>query len=201
MALLAAGADPNARGKRGRGMSYRPLWLAKKRKKKNPEVIEALGGQIRKRGGGGGGLGTFIAAATVAGAGAASGASTEAILAGVEAVAAGQQAATVGGPQTAAEGSVRTAGSAAGGGSCEIPGYPSPTGGVAVVGLAWCPASVSMQARAFALQAAGAKCALATGSSSTPEQIQARRREIAAACGRLATLGTSNCLCPASYGP
>ena len=51
------------------------------------------------------------------------------------------------------------------GGSCEIPGYPSPPGGVANLGLSWCPASVSMQARAFALQAAGAQCAIATGSS------------------------------------
>ena len=204
MALLAAGADPNARGKRGRGMSYRPLWLAKKRKKKNPEVIEALGGQIRKRGGGGGGLGTFIAAATVAGAGAASGASTEAILAGVEAVAAGQQVATSGGQQSAPKSSVGSAGGTAGGGSCEIPGYPSPIGGVANVGLAWCPASVDFQVRAFALQAAGANCAIATGSSSTSEQIQARRREIAAACGRLAALAARDgipCRCPAGYGP
>ena len=106
--------------------------------------------------------------------------------------------------QTSAEGSVGTAGSAAGGGSCEIPGYPSPPGGVANVGLAWCPSSVDLQLRAFALQAAGAQCAIATGSSSTPEQIQARRREIAAACGRLATLAARDgipCRCPAGYGP
>ena len=106
--------------------------------------------------------------------------------------------------QTAAEGSVRTAGSAASSGSCEIPGYPSPPGGVANLGLAWCPASVSMQARAFALQAAGAQCAIATGSSSTPEQIQARRREIKEACGRLAALSARDgipCRCPAAYGP
>ena len=90
---------------------------------------------------------------------------------------------------------------ASGGGSCEIPNYPSPPGGVANLGFSWCAASVGMQARAFALQAAGAQCAIATGSSSTPEQIQARRREIAAACERLAALGVSNCRCPAGYGP
>ena len=106
--------------------------------------------------------------------------------------------------QTAAEGSVGTAGSAVGAGSCEIPGYPSPPGGVANLGLSWCSASVSMQARAFALQAAGAQCAIATGSSSTLEQIQARRREIKEACGRLAPLSVRdgiNCRCPAGYGP
>ena len=48
----------------------------------------------------------------------------------------------------------------------------------------------------FALQAAGAECAIATGSSSTPEQIEARRREIRAACDRLAALGQGNCQCP-----
>ena len=90
---------------------------------------------------------------------------------------------------------------ASGGGSCEIPNYPSPPGGVANLGFSWCAASVGMQARAFALQAAGAQCAIATGSSSTPEQIQARRREIGAACERLAALGVSNCRCPAGYGP
>ena len=92
------------------------------------------------------------------------------------------------------------AGAGATGGRCEIPGYPRPPGGVANLGLSWCPANVGFQVRAFALQAAGAQCALATGSSSTPEQIQARRREIAAACGRLAALGASNCRCPAGLG-
>ena len=98
----------------------------------------------------------------------------------------------------------RNTGVPTGGGSCEVPGYPSPPGGVANLGLAWCPSSVSMQARAFALQAAGAQCAIATGSSSTPEQIQARRREIKEACGRLAALSSRdgiNCRCPAGYGP
>ena len=46
------------------------------------------------------------------------------------------------------------------------------------------------------LAAAGAQCAIATGSSSTPEQIEARRREIRAACDQLAALGQGNCQCP-----
>ena len=102
-----------------------------------------------------------------------------------------------------------TVGAGASGGQCEIPGYPTPPGGVANVGLSWCPASVDIQVRAFALQAAGAQCAMATGNSSTPEQIQARRQEIKAACDRLAALGTrldgpnsgASCRCPAGFGP
>ena len=69
-------------------------------------------------------------------------------------------------------------------------------GGVSNLGFSWCPASVSLQVRSFALQAAGAECAIATGSSSTPEQVEARRREIRAACDRLAALGQGNCQCP-----
>ena len=93
---------------------------------------------------------------------------------------------------------VRTglAGGTAGAGSCLIPGYPRPPTGVASLGFSWCPASVSMQFRAFALQAAGAQCAIVTGSSSTPEQIQARRQEIKAVCDRLVALGVPNCRCP-----
>ena len=85
----------------------------------------------------------------------------------------------------------------AGGGGCQVPGYPNPPGGVSNLGFSWCPASVGLQVRSFALQAAGAECAIATGSSSTPEQIEARRREIQAACGQLAALGQGNCQCPA----
>ena len=92
---------------------------------------------------------------------------------------------------------------------CMIAGYPSPPGGVANLGFSWCPASVTLQVRSFALQAAGAQCAIATGSSSTPEQINARRQEINAACDRLAALGTrldgpnsgASCRCPAGFGP
>ena len=83
---------------------------------------------------------------------------------------------------------------------CMIAGYPSPAN-VQTLGLAWCPASVSMQVRSFALQAAGAQCAMATGSSSTPEQINARRQEIKAACDRLAALGAPNCQCPPGLRP
>lgn len=79
---------------------------------------------------------------------------------------------------------------------CQVSGYPNPPGGVSNLGFPWCPASVDLQVRAFALQAAGAECGIATGSSSTPEQIEARRREIRAACDRLAALGRGNCQCP-----
>ena len=89
-----------------------------------------------------------------------------------------------------------SSGSEADSGPCQVPGYPKPPGGVLNLGFSWCPVSVGMQVRAFALQAAGAQCAIATGSSSTPEQIEARRREIQAACDRLAALGQGNCQCP-----
>ena len=100
------------------------------------------------------------------------------------------------------------AGVTAGRGPCQIPGYPNPPGGVANLGFPWCPANVSLQVRAFALQAAGAQCAIGTGSSSTPEQISARRREIKAACDRLSALGARlaapgapNCQCPPGLRP
>ena len=88
----------------------------------------------------------------------------------------------------------------AGGGGCQVPGYPNPPGGVSNLGFSWCPASVGLQVRSFALQAAGAECAIATGSSSTPEQIESRRREIRAACDRLTALGQGNCQCPPGLG-
>ena len=94
----------------------------------------------------------------------------------------------------------QTGSAAAGRGRCQVPGYPNPPGGVSNLGFSWCPASVGLQVRSFALQAAGAECAIATGSSSTPEQIEARRREIRAACNRLAALGQGNCQCPAGLG-
>ena len=103
----------------------------------------------------------------------------------------GPDGATVGAP-------AGTVGAGASGGQCIIPNYPSPPGGVSNLGFLWCPASVDIQVRAFALQAAGAQCAMSTGSSSTPEQINARHEEINAACEGLAALGVSNCQCPAS---
>ena len=164
------------------------------------QIAAAKAQRKARSGGGSGGLGALIAAASVVGVGTASGASTEAILAGVEAVASSQQAATGGGQQTASKSSRGTAGSATGGGSCQVPGYPNPPGGVANLGFSWCPASVSLQVRSFALQAAGAECAIATGSSSTPEQIEARQREIRAACDRLSAMGQGNCQCPPGLG-
>ena len=195
--LLAAGANPNAQSRKG----HRPMDFAKRKAAKR--LLAAAGGRKRTQDTGGGAVwGALIGTATAVGVGTASGASTEAILAGVEAVATGRQTSTGGSLPTAVQNPVGTADSNAGGGSCEIPGYPRPPGGVANLGLSWCPASVDFQVRAFALQAAGAQCAIATGSSSTPEQIQARRREISAACGRLAALGAPDCQCsPGSGGP
>ena len=116
------------------------------------------------------------------------------------------RSAPAGGRPTAAVPGGATVGAPAGGvgasaGQCEIPGYPSPPAGAANVGLSWCPASVGIQVRAFALQVAGAQCAIATGSSSMPEQINTRREEIQAACDGLAAMGVSNCQCPASVRP
>ena len=104
------------------------------------------------------------------------------------------------GTGAASGGTSGNTGATAGGGPCQVPGYPNPPGGVANLGFSWCPGSVSLQVRSFALQAAGAECAIATGSSSTPEQIEVRRREIRAACGRLSTLGQGNCQCPPGIG-
>ena len=84
--------------------------------------------------------------------------------------------------------------------ACEIPGYPRPTD-VATLGLDWCPGNVSIQHRAFALQAAGAWCAITGGSSSTPEQIATRHAEIRETCDRLDALGIESCQCPAGYRP
>ena len=100
-------------------------------------------------------------------------------------------------------GSAGNTGVTAGGGSCLIPGYPTPAN-PQTLGLASCPASVDFQRRAFAFQAAGAQCAIATGSSSTPEQINARRQEIKAACDRLDALQSPDiptCQCPAGLRP
>ena len=86
---------------------------------------------------------------------------------------------------------------------CEIPGYPSPAD-IQNVGLNWCGPSVGFQRRAFALQAAGAWCAIAQGTSSSVEQVRARHQEINAACEALDALGTRggpSCNCPAGYRP
>ena len=72
------------------------------------------------------------------------------------------------------------------------------------LGLNWCPSNVGFQRRAFALQAAGAWCAIGAGTSSTPEQINARHQEINAACDGLDALGARGgppCQCPAGYRP
>ena len=185
--LLAAGADPMARDNAGRT----PLDLAKAFNKEKPGIARVLvsaRSTPNKPRGDGQGWGALIAGMTAATVGAASGLDT------AEALEVGTRVAG-----SVLTGQATVAGTG-GGGTCLIPGYPRPPGGVANLGFSWCPASVSMQFRAFALQAAGAQCAMATGSSSTPEQLQARHREIQAACGRLAALGVSNCRCPPGLG-
>ena len=119
--------------------------------------------------------------------------------------------APAGGQPTAAVQTAETIGDPAVNGSaaaiasrCEIPNYPAPPGGVANLGLSWCPASVTIQRRVFALQAAGAWCAIDSGSSTTAEQIQARHQEIDTACDSLDAMqspGIPTCLCPAGYRP
>ena len=168
----------------------------------NSDVAQSLtrAGSTRTRQEAKSGPGWLEAAIGIAGGTAiatAGGGSEEALAAGTifaEGVISGQSpdGITTSAPGRAPTGNV---GASNGSGQCEIPGYPRPAD-VKNLGLSWCPATVEFQARVFALQAAGAKCAIATGSSSTPEQIQARRQEIQAACERLAALGVSNCQCP-----
>lgn len=203
-ALLMAGANPAALDKKDKT----PMDIAKEFR--NVAAIEVLhhptatqGRQIaaararRKAQSGPGVLGAAIGIIGGTAIAAAGGGSEEALAAGTvfaEGVISGQ---TPAGSTTSVPGGSPTGntGASAGSGQCEIPGYPRPAN-VQNLGLSWCPATVDFQARVFALQAAGAQCAIATGSSSTPEQIQARRQEIQAACERLAALGVSNCQCP-----
>ena len=86
---------------------------------------------------------------------------------------------------------------------CEIPGYPNPIN-VESLGLNWCGSTVGLQRRAIALQAAGAWCAIAEGTSSSPEQVSARHQDINAACDALDALGALGgppCQCPTGYRP
>ena len=203
-ALIDAGAALTAWNKKGKT----PLQVARRRHRKVlrnawarlPESQKATARARRKSQSDGGGAWAALVAGVAGGA--------MASASGLDAATATELGATIGGSVLAGEavGSSGTGtsldapsgntGATAGGGPCQVPGYPNPPGGVANLGFSWCPASVSLQVRSFALQAAGAACAIATGSSSTPEQIEARRREIQAACDRLAALGQGNCQCP-----
>ena len=217
-ALLEAGADVTAWDEEGRT----PLAMARKQNRKVlraawdrlPEKQKAAYRARTQRASSqssGGGLGALIAGAAVGVAAASAGASVE------EAASA---AATVAGDvlqaEQAQQRSRQTAispsalsgaggiGGAVGSGPCEIPGYPRPADPQSL-GLSWCPARVDFQVRVFALSAAGANCAIALGTSSTPEQIQARRRDIKGYCERLEALdqglgGNGECLCPPGWG-
>ena len=217
-ALLKAGANLSALDEDG----LTPLSLANKHNENLAvrQVLLAAGaGRVEKQiaaekaqskpqSGGGGGWAALVAGVTGAAIGAAGGldaaTATELGAAIGGSVLAGEAGGSSG-TNTASGGSSGSTGATVRGVTCLVPGYPNPPGGVANLGFSWCPASVSMQVRAFALQAAGAQCAIATGSSSTPEQIKARRQEIRAACDRLAAVGARlaapgapNCQCPPS---
>ena len=204
--LLAAGADPRARDNSGRT----PLEVAKAFNKENPGVAKVLASArstSNKPRSDGRGLGALIAGVTAATVGAASGLDTaEALEVGTSvagSVLTGQATVTSTGGG-AVPGDSGLTGSAAGGGSCLIPGYPSPPGGLAGVGLPWCPASVDFQVRAFALQAAGIQCAVAAASPAPPEVLSRARGQIGEVCSRLAAMSArdgTNCRCPAGFGP
>ena len=203
-ALLEAGADQMAESKKGKT----PLQVARKRNRKvlrnawanlSDRQKAAHQARVRRKKASAGpsllDVAVGVAGGTaIATAGGGTEAAVDAGTVFAESVITGTQPATSSGgapvPPTV------SSGPAADSGPCQVPGYPNPPGGVANLGFSWCPASVGMQVRAFALQAAGAQCAIATGSSSTPEQIEARRQEIRAACDRLAALGQRNCQCP-----
>ena len=212
-ALLKAGANPNARDGNGRT----PLYLANK-ENKNPAVSKVLlaagAGRVEQQiaaakaqrkarsGGGSGGLGSLIAAATVVGVGTASGASTEAILESLEAVASSQPAATGGGQQTASKSSVGTAGSAGGGGPCLIPNFPNhDPKSVTDIEIPWCP-SGGPQVKPFAGMAVVYQCSLSM--LEDPEKIREVRRRIAEYCKRLDAMkslgGDYHCQCPPGFG-
>lgn len=85
---------------------------------------------------------------------------------------------------------------------CDIPGYPKP-GDARKLNLSWCPIDVDFQVRIIALIAAGKKCQLSHGSIS-PDEIQARLKDIDSSCKRLQELdaafsGNGKCLCPDGY--
>ncbi len=207
--LIGAGANLAALNKHG----HTPLHLANKHNE-NPTIrqvfLTAGAGRVEKQvaaakshresqSGGGEGWAALVAGVTGAAIGAAggldAGTATELGAAIGGSVLAGEAGGSSG-SNTATSESSGNSGPTASGGPCQVPGYPNPPGGVSNLGFSWCPASVDLQVRAFALQASAAQCAIATGSSSMPEQIEARQREIRAACDRLAALGQGNCQCP-----
>ena len=97
-------------------------------------------------------------------------------------------------------------GTTASGGSCLIPNFPD-TSDVDNLGLSWCPASVDIQRRAFALQAAAIQCSVSMVPDPTPEIISRAQSQITEVCRRLEGLdrmtvgdAAANCRCPDSFG-
>ena len=216
--LIDAGADQMAWGRE----SKTPLQMARR---ENREVLRAAWGSLSEEqkatyqtrvdraraqeSGGSGGLGALIAGAAVGAIAVSAGASVEeaantAATVAREALQArkSQQRplqTTPGLGGISSSSSIGGVGGTVQSGPCEIPGYPSPANPQSL-GLSWCPTSVTLQVRVFALAAAGAKCAVATGSSSTPAQIQARQMEVKGYCERLKTWpGNTGCVCPPGY--
>ena len=213
-ALVAAGADIEALDEDGRTSLYRAT-----DENDNPAVREALlragAGRTEARArarassqedGVGRGIAALIGGAAIAAAGVESGASPETVADAVgqfaEGVLTGQPAGGTSGTPFAGQAPTNTGGVSTSGPGCQIPGYPTPAN-VQNLGLSWCESNVDFQKRVFALQAAGAWCAIDGGTSSTPEQIRARHQEINTACDTLdalqARLGGRPCSCPAGY--
>ena len=82
-------------------------------------------------------------------------------------------------------------------GACQIPGYPNDPG--PNLSFTWCPAGVSLQLRASALQVAVLQCEIATGLLNE-EQVSERKTQIAQLCKRIDDMASSNtgplCQCP-----
>ncbi len=217
-ALIEAGANQMAWGRE----SKTPLQMAHR---KNRKVLRTAWGSLSEEqkatyqarvdraraqeSGGSGGLGALIAGAAVGAIAVSGGASVEEAASAVATVAGealqaqrnqprARQTTTGAGDISSLTG-VSGIGGAVESGPCEIPGYPNPSNPQGL-GLSWCPASVDVQVRVFALAAAGAKCAVATGSSSTPAQIQARQMDVKGYCERLKSWpGNTGCVCPPGY--
>ena len=202
--LLNAGANRSARDNEGRT----PLDLVdgfnQKQRAKKARLLANTGTTSGGGQGGGRAFGALMAGLTAAAVGAATGLDTEEALEAGTSVAESVLTGQVPAASTGSGAVPGPSGPTRGGGACLIPGYPSPPGGVANVGLPWCPASVDFQVRAFALQAAGIQCAVAATSPAPPEVVSRAKGQISEVCRRLAAMSArdgTNCRCPAGFGP